>query len=187
MTPDGSPVIDDPEVRHRLIKAIDSYTQIYRKGCHPTRSVTWDRYGNNAQFLAQSVVMTTQTDALYVNGLKRERPEDYYSNAVTIDSPAGAYGQPLVIETFVNRAAVFKDGEHRDREGVRAFPCPRGLARALPQTSPASACCRRCRSCLRLPFWLDPGDPHRMRSVMQLLTQPRSLRLRGRFWRLAAQ
>lgn len=24
------------------------------------------------------------------------------------------------------------------------------------------------------PFWLDPGDPHRMRSAMQTLTQPHS-------------
>ena len=28
-------VIDDPEVRRRLIKAIDSYTAVYRKGCTP--------------------------------------------------------------------------------------------------------------------------------------------------------
>ena len=27
---------------------------------------------------------------------------------------------------------------------------------------------------LQAPFWLDPGDPHRMRSAMQLLTRPRS-------------
>jgi hypothetical protein len=27
---------------------------------------------------------------------------------------------------------------------------------------------------LEAPFWLDPGDPHRMRSAMQLLTQPPS-------------
>ena len=27
---------------------------------------------------------------------------------------------------------------------------------------------------LEAPFWLDPSDPHRMRSSMQLLTRPRS-------------
>ena len=27
---------------------------------------------------------------------------------------------------------------------------------------------------LQGPFWLNPEDPHRMRSAMQLLTQPRS-------------
>ena len=45
--PDGRLVIDDPEVRRRLIKAIDSYTAIYRKGCTPPDSVDWDSYGNN--------------------------------------------------------------------------------------------------------------------------------------------
>jgi multiple sugar transport system substrate-binding protein len=28
---------------------------------------------------------------------------------------------------------------------------------------------------LQAPFWLDPSDPHRMRSAMQLLTRPRAL------------
>jgi hypothetical protein len=27
---------------------------------------------------------------------------------------------------------------------------------------------------LQAPFWLDAGDPHRMRSAMQLLTRPRA-------------
>ena len=40
---------DDPEVRRRLINAIASYTAIYRKGCTPPDSVTWDGYGNNAR------------------------------------------------------------------------------------------------------------------------------------------
>ena len=40
VTPDGRLVIDDPEVRRKLIKAIDAYTAIYRKGCTPPDSVT---------------------------------------------------------------------------------------------------------------------------------------------------
>ena len=37
VTPDGRLVIDEPEIRHQLVKAIDTgYTAIYRKGCtHP--------------------------------------------------------------------------------------------------------------------------------------------------------
>ena len=54
----GRLVIDDPEVRRRLIQAVASYTAVYRKGCTPPDSVTWDGYGNNAQFLAQTIVMT---------------------------------------------------------------------------------------------------------------------------------
>ena len=39
VTRDGRLVIDDPEIRQRLVKAIDSYTAIYRKGCTPPDSV----------------------------------------------------------------------------------------------------------------------------------------------------
>ena len=41
VTPRGPLVIDDPEVRRRLIKALESYTAIYRKGCTPADSATW--------------------------------------------------------------------------------------------------------------------------------------------------
>jgi multiple sugar transport system substrate-binding protein len=36
---DGRLVIDDPEVRRRLIEAIDAYTAVYRKGCTPPGSI----------------------------------------------------------------------------------------------------------------------------------------------------
>jgi hypothetical protein len=35
--------------------------------------------------------------------LKVTRPEDYHDHAVTMDWPDGACGQPLAIETGVNR------------------------------------------------------------------------------------
>jgi multiple sugar transport system substrate-binding protein len=41
VTPDGRLLIEDPEVRRRLIQAIESYTAIYRKGCTPPDSVAW--------------------------------------------------------------------------------------------------------------------------------------------------
>ena len=47
VTRDGRLVIDDPEVRRRLVKALDSYTAIYRKGCTPPDSVDWANIDNN--------------------------------------------------------------------------------------------------------------------------------------------
>ena len=173
VTRDGRLVIDDSEVRRRFVKAIDGYTAIYRKGCTPPNSVTWTNADNNKAFLAQTIVMTVNQTLLIPNTLKATRPEDYYDNAATIDWPDGAYGQPLAIETFVNRAAVFKDGRNVDnaKEFVRFLVGEGWLAhyldfagdRMLP-TMP---------KLLQAPFWLDPGDPHRMRSAMQLLTPPR--------------
>ena len=47
VTREGKFVIDDPEIRRRLIEAMDSYTAIYRKGCTPPDSVTWGNVDNN--------------------------------------------------------------------------------------------------------------------------------------------
>ena len=138
-TRDGRLVIDDPEVRRRLIQALDGYTAIYRKGCAPPDSITWTNRDNNEAFLEQSIVMTVNQTLSIPN--KATRPEDYYDNAVTIDWPAGAYGQPLPIETFVNRAAVFKDGGNvvNAKEFVR-FLVGEGWLAPLPRL------CRRAHA-----------------------------------------
>jgi multiple sugar transport system substrate-binding protein len=80
VTRGGKLVIDDPEIRRRLIEAIDSYTAVYGKGCTPPDSLTWDDRGNNRAFLAQTVVMTTNNTLSIPNALKRERPKDYFDN-----------------------------------------------------------------------------------------------------------
>jgi multiple sugar transport system substrate-binding protein len=174
VTRDGRLVIDDPEVRRKLIQVIDSYTAVYREGCTPPDSVTWDGYGNNKAFLEQTVVMTPNQTLSTVNPLKQERPEDYYDNAVTVDWPKGAYGQPLPLETSVSRAVVFKDGGHvaTAKEFVRFLAGEGWLAHYL--NFAGERMLPPMPALLQAPFWLDPGDPHRMRSAMQLLTQPRS-------------
>jgi multiple sugar transport system substrate-binding protein len=118
--------------------------------------------------------MTTNSTLSNPNALKTERPDDYYDNAVTIDWPAGAHGQPLAIETSLNRLAVLRNGEHvlaakkfvsfLVGEGWLAHYLDFSEERALPPLP----------KLLDAPFWLDPGDPHRMRSAMQLRTQSRS-------------
>jgi multiple sugar transport system substrate-binding protein len=53
--------VDDPAVRKGIVKALDAYTAIWRKGCTPPESVNWTNISNNKAFLAQSVVMTANT------------------------------------------------------------------------------------------------------------------------------
>jgi multiple sugar transport system substrate-binding protein len=74
VSPDGRLVIDDAEIRRRLVKAIGSYTAVYRKGCTPPESLTWASFGNNEAFLPQRVVMTNETLSI-PNALKSERPD----------------------------------------------------------------------------------------------------------------
>ena len=94
--------------------------------------------------------MTPNMTLSILNALKRERPEDYYKNAATIEWPTRPYGEPFPIEGFGQSAAVFKDGrQRRDRQGVRALPRRRGLARALSRLlrrAPAAAAAEAARA-----------------------------------------
>jgi multiple sugar transport system substrate-binding protein len=165
---DGHLVIDDPEIRRRLIKAMDSYTAVYRKGCTPPDSLTWENPGNNAQFHAQAVVMTPNETLSIPNALKPERPDDYYENTATIEWPLGPTGEPFPILGNVLPAVVFRDGSNvaSAKEFVRFLVAEGWLMhylnfsgeRMLPSIS----------KLLDQPFWLDPSDPHRMASVMQV-------------------
>ena len=148
VTRDGRLVIDDPEIRRKLIEAIDRYTAFYREGCTPPDAVNWatgDR--NNKAFLAQTVVMTENETLSIPNALKSERPDDYYENTATIEWPLGPAGEPFPIKGFVIPAVVFKDGDHvaTAKEFVRFLVARAGSP--ITSTSPASVCCRRSRSC----------------------------------------
>ena len=134
VTPDGHLVIDDPEIRRRLIKAMDSYTAVYRKGCTPPDSLTWGNPGNNEQFLAQAVVMTPNKTLSIPNALKRERPDDYYENTATIEWPLGPSGEPFPIQgTCAAGCGLQGRRQRRHGQGVRPLPGRRGLADALSQ------------------------------------------------------
>jgi hypothetical protein len=43
------------------------------------------------------------------------------------------------------------------------------------------------RKLVEQPFWLNPGDPHRMRAAIQIITQPQLLdmEVRDNEWRSA--
>jgi multiple sugar transport system substrate-binding protein len=173
VTPDGRLIIDDPEIRQKLIKVMDGYTAFYRKGCTPPDAVNWsagDR--NNKAFFAQTVVMTANETLSIPNALKRERPDDYYKNSATIEWPLGPSGEPFPIYGFVQPALVFKDGGHvaTAKEFVRFLVAEGWLAHYLDFSGERML--PPMQKLLDAPFWLDPSDPHRMASVMQVSSRP---------------
>jgi multiple sugar transport system substrate-binding protein len=165
----------DPAARASLIKALDGYTAVYRKGCTPPDATSWTNGGttnNNTAFLTQRVVMTPNETLSIMNALRGSRPEDYDRNTATVEWPNDAAGRPLVIFGDIYRAVVLKSG--RDpalaRDFVRFLVEDGWLAhyldfardRLLPPMT----------KLIDSPFWLDPSDRHRMRSAIQGLTHP---------------
>jgi multiple sugar transport system substrate-binding protein len=171
VTRDGRLVIDDPEVRRKLIEAMGSYTAIYRKGCTPPDSVSWANIDNNKAFSAQRVIMTANSTLSIPNALKRDRPDDYYKNTATIEWPLGPSGNPFPI-TGIHRAVVFKNGVHVDtaKEFVRFLVADGWLMHYLNFSG--ERILPSIPALLDQPFWLDPSDPHHMAAVMQLDMRP---------------
>lgn len=163
--------VDDPRVRAGMVKALDAYTLIWRKGCTPPGTVNWTPADNNKAFLAQTVIMTANPSLSIPAALKRERPDDYYENAATIDWPDGANGQLLVIDGGLVFAAVFKAGRSPTSavDFVRFLVEKGWLAHWLDfagdQWLPPM------RKLVEQPFWLNTSDPHRMRAAVQMLTR----------------
>ena len=172
VTRDGQLVIDDPGVRRRLIDAINAYTAVFRKGCTPPGSITWDSYDNNAAFPAQTLVMTPNLTLSIPNALKRERPEDYFQNTATIEWPLGPDGEAFPIFGEFYQAVVFRDGRNvgaaKDfvrflvEEGWLAHWLDFAGQRFLPPM----------QKLRENPLWLDPSDPHHMAAVMQIASRP---------------
>ena len=164
--------VDDPKVRAGIIKALDAYTAIWRKGCTPPDSVSWTNADNNKAFLAQIVVMTPNTSLSIPAVLKRERPDDYYDNAATIDWPNGANGQPLVLDGSLELAVVFRAGRDPALAGdfVRFLAEEGWLAHWLDFAG--DRWLPPMRKLVEAPFWLDTSDPHRLRAAIQMLTRP---------------
>jgi multiple sugar transport system substrate-binding protein len=172
VTRDGRFIIDDPEIRQKLVGVMGSYTAVYKKGCTPPDSVAWSNTGNNKAFLTETVVMTPNDTLSIPNTLKHERPVDHYENSATVEWPLGPDGAPFPIMGNIYPAVVFKDGADVAvaQAFVRFLVAEGWLAHYLDFSGermlPPSA---RLRD---QPFWLDPSDRHRMASVMQLASRP---------------
>jgi multiple sugar transport system substrate-binding protein len=172
VTRDGQPAINNPEVRQKLINTMDSYTAIYRKGCTPPNSVSWDNSDNNKQFLSQRVVMTPNENLSIPNALKTERPDDYFKNVATIQWPSGPDGRAFPIGGDLYYAVVFKQGHNvtTAKEFVRFLVAEGWLAHYLDFAGERML--PPMQKLLDQPFWLDPSDPHRMAGVMQISSRP---------------
>jgi multiple sugar transport system substrate-binding protein len=170
--------VDDPDARSGMIKALDAYTLIWRKGCTPPDAVSWTNI-NNKRFLAQTVIMTPNETLSIPGALRASDPDDYYKNAATIDWPNGADGQALVMDGAIARGVVFRGGGNPALAGdfVRFLVDGGWLAHWL--TFAGDRLLPPMRKLTEQPFWLNTSDSHRMRAAVQILTRPHQLTAAG--------
>jgi multiple sugar transport system substrate-binding protein len=173
VSPEGRLIIDEPEIRQRLVRAIDSYTRIYRKGCTPPDALEWSSgLGNNEAFWSRRVVMVPNLSLSIPNALKREHPDDYYRNTVTVEWPLGPSKAAFPVLGTVVPAIVLKGGSNLStaKDFVRFLVAEGWLAHYLDFS--AERFLPAMPALIEQPFWLDPSDPHRMASAMQVSARP---------------
>jgi multiple sugar transport system substrate-binding protein len=178
-TPSGPELLHDPAARTALIKGLEAYTAIYKKGCTPPDAIEWTNLDNNKTFLEQRIVTTINNTLSIPNTLKHERPDDYYRNAITIGWPKDAFERTAHIDGTYFQAVVFKDGQHTAaaKELVRFLVGGGWLAQYL--MSAGDRLLPPSKMMLDQPFWLDPRDPHRLRAAVQAMTEPHVSRSYG--------
>jgi multiple sugar transport system substrate-binding protein len=168
ISPKGKFLLDDPEVRKGIVAAVDEYSNLYRRGCTPPDSISWENPGNNKAFLGQQVVMTPNSTLSIVAALLADRPNDYYNSAATVEWPLGPDGKPFYISVGgISSMFLFQGGKHVEAakdflrfvlsEGHLAHYIEASNGRYLP-TMPALT---------ETAFWTDPRDPHRPVSLRQ--------------------
>ncbi|MBW4551809.1 MAG: ABC transporter substrate-binding protein [Aphanocapsa sp. GSE-SYN-MK-11-07L] len=164
---DGQLQVDNPEVRRRIVKALDWYTQFYKQGYVPPEAIAWLNPDNNRSLLNRQVVMTPN-NSLSIPAAVRDDPDLYHNKLGTIGYPNKPNGQPMRYIVLVRQAVIFQTSKHQAqaKSFLRYLLQPeisdsylKAAGRSLPILIPV----------WRDPFWTNPADPHRSTVAKNLL------------------
>ncbi len=164
----GQLQVDNPEVRRRIVKALDWYTQFYKQGDVPPEAITWLNPDNNRSLLNRQVVMTPN-NSLSIPAAVRDDPDLYHHKLGTIGYPNKPSGKPMRYIVLVRQAVIFQTSKHQEqaKSFLRYLLQPdisdrylKAAGRSLPILIPV----------WQDPFWTNPADPHRSTVAKNLLT-----------------
>lgn len=159
---EGKLHVDDPKVKAALVKALDSYVGIYKKGCTPPGSMNWSDADNNNNFHNRTTMMTGNPSLSIPGKWLDDKQEDTYLNKIrTVEWPDRPDGSPITYMVSVKQAVIFTDS--KNKKGAKSFisflikpenlgPYIQGAFGRWYPVMPELA---------NTPFWTDGKDPHR--------------------------
>jgi multiple sugar transport system substrate-binding protein len=177
----GNLVLDQPANRENMIKAVESYANIFSRGCSPTSSINWLDPDNNVAFHNRQIASTHNAtisiagkwldDSTNQNLTAEQRAQaarNYNELVRTIPWPRRPDGSALPTLAAVKTAVVFADGRNKRRgmEFMAFFMQEENLAPfvegSLGRWFPVT------QAGVRSEFW--NADPHR-RAVREQFAQ----------------
>ena len=155
----GNLQLKNPQVRQRIIKALNWYTQFYKDGYVPQNVENWTNGSNNSEFINQNVVLTINP-TLSIPSSQREDEEIYYNQMATIEFPFEPDGEPLKHIVSIKQIVLFESSPNKKiaKDFLSYLVQPENLStylegslgRYFPVMPIVAA----------KPFWNDPADPH---------------------------
>ncbi|MEL7520727.1 MAG: ABC transporter substrate-binding protein [Cyanobacteria bacterium J06553_1] len=159
--------VDAPDVRQKLVNALEDYARFYESEAVPPESVDWDNTGNNVSLLSRNSLMTVN-HTLSGPGSQRNDADIYYDRLATIKWPDKPNGDPMRFVIEIKQAVVFAASENQDaaKSFLTHLTQPENLAtytegsqgRYLPVMP----------ELFEDPFWQDARDTHISVAVEQL-------------------
>ena len=136
---EGNLLVDQPETREGMIKALESYTKPYLDGCVPPGAVNWQDGDNNVNFKNQISFMVPNP-SLSIPASEYAEKDRYMNQMVTMEWPDKPDGSPIEYVTSIKTAVIFKDAQNKEaaKEFMRFYlaagksrAAARGRARPL--------------------------------------------------------
>lgn len=182
---DGNLQIDKPEVRAKVIEAVNSFVKPSAEQCVPPDAVSWAGADDNVSFLnRKNLVAFNPTLSIPASQLK-DNPANYYDNMRTVPWPKGTDGLPTPAMVSVKQVLIFEKSPNKENakdfmklllEPENIGPMLKGsLGRFFP-TMPVL---------LEDPFYNDPKDPHRHAMYVQFTEVENKPFLQARNYRYA--
>jgi multiple sugar transport system substrate-binding protein len=171
---EGNLLVDQPQTREGMIKALESYTKPYLDGCVPPGAVNWQDGDNNVNFKNQISFMVPNP-SLSIPASEYENKDRYFEQMVTMEWPDKPDGSPIEYVASIKTAVIFEDAQNKEaaKEFMRFYLKPENLGPqlegSLARWFPVD------QRIIDMPFWNAKDDPHKVVEVAQYTQRPQTV------------
>lgn len=162
----GKLLIDRPEVRQGIIKALNWITNLYKTGYIPPDAVKWLAVDNNVNFLNHNLLMTVNP-TLSIPASQQQDTEIYRNQIKTIEFPNEPDGEPPEYLVSIKQILTFASSTHLPaaKDFLSFLIQPENLGKYLKFSGgryfPVMP------QLLSDKFWQDKSEPHISVAVKQ--------------------
>jgi len=165
---DGNLQIDQPEVREKVVAAMEAFVEPSAEGCVPPDGVSWSGADDNLSFINKKNVVAFNPTLSIPTAQLKDNPENYYENMRTRSWPLSPDGEPTPVMVSFKQVLLFEDSPNKEnaKDFLKLFLQPENLGPMLEGT--LGRFFPTMPELYEDAFYSDPSDPHRYAMYQQL-------------------